>query len=313
MVYAGKGEGKGDAQGGAPGHVYFTKKDKVCPWFGKGTCNWGDKCHFIHDKGDSLVMMVEQQVQAAMEGMQVQKPQGTGQGVDKGLSIDMTVSGHDPESPCQTLNDPRMPCQTLSHNTHMVMHARARGQRSAFRQQKPKTVAQRVKQLVQEAVNRAVISKGALTGVAGSKVTKTQVTRVPTYDQHMAKRQALADAPNDGAAKMTKGPVVDTAANISIVNKKDSVHLTGKYTMLIPEEVQTATGKVTVTEAGRLQVGTVALDKVIEVPDSPVSVVAMGELARQGHTLVQDADGAALVQDNKVIELVPDGNGMYRC
>ena len=309
---AGKGEGKGDAQGGAPGHVYFTKKDKVCPWFGKGTCNWGDKCHFIHDKGDSLVMMVEQQVQAAMEGMQVQKPQGTGQGVDKGLSIDMTVSGHDPESPCQTLNDPRMPCQTLSHNTHMVMHARARGQRSAFRQQKPKTVAQRVKQLVQEAVNRAVISKGALTGVAGSKVTKTQVTRVPTYDQHMAKRQALADAPNDGAAKMTKGPVVDTAANISIVNKKDSVHLTGKYTMLIPEEVQTATGKVTVTEAGRLQVGTVLLDKVIEVPDSPVSVVAMGELARQGHTLVQDADGAALVKGDKVIELVPEGNGMYR-
>ena len=173
----------------------------MCPWFEKGTSNWGNKCHFIHEKGDSLVMMVEQQVQAAMEGMKVQKPQGTGQGVDMGML------GDDPKQSCLTLEDPRIPLPTLPHNTHMVMHARARGQRSAFRQQKPKTVAQRVRQLVQEAVNRAAIGQGALTGVAGSKVTKTQVTRVPTYDQHMAKRQALADAPNDGAAKMTKGRV----------------------------------------------------------------------------------------------------------
>ena len=74
----------------------------------------------------------------------------------------------------------------------MVMHARARGQRSAFRQQKPKTVAQRVKKLVDEAINRAAIGQGALTGVAGSKVTKTQVTRVPTYDQHREKNAFIA-------------------------------------------------------------------------------------------------------------------------
>ena len=110
----------------------------------------------------------------------------------------------------------------------------------------------------------------------------------------LLKRQALADVTDDGkVSKMTKGPIVDTAANISIVTKKDSVHLKNKYTMLKPEEVRTATGKVAVTEAGQLKVGAITLDKVIEVPGSPVSVVAMSELARQGHTLVQGAEGAA--------------------
>ena len=67
----------------------------------------------------------------------------------------------------------------------------------------------------------------------------------------MAKRQALADVNNDGkVSKMTKGPIVDTAANISIVTKQDSVYLENRYKMLKPEEVRTATGKVAVTEAG---------------------------------------------------------------
>ena len=310
---AGKGEAKGDGKDGKAYQVHYSKKQQVCPWFAKGRCDWGDRCNFSHETGNSLVMMVEQQVQAALAGMEVKQSQAAGreEGVNRleGSMVDDTVCDH----PCETLTHPRMPCQTLAHNTHIVMHARTRGQRSLFRQQKPKMLAQRVQRLVADAVSRAVSGKGALTGVDVPKVTKTQVTRAPTYDQHMAKRQALADVNNDGkVSKMTKGPIVDTAANISIVTKQDSVYLKNRYKMLKPEEVRTATGKVAVTEAGQLRVGAITLDKVIEVPGSPVSVVAMSELARQGHTLVQDAEGAALVKDDKVLELVPDGNGMYR-
>ena len=45
---------------------------------------------------------------------------------------------------------------------------------------------------------------------------------------------------------------------------------------------------------------------------SPVSVVAMQDLAMQDHPLVQVAAYAGLVKEDKVIELVPDKTGMFR-
>ena len=67
-------------------------------------------------------MMVEQQVQAALAGMEVKQSQaaGQGEGVNRleGSVVDEAVCDH----PCETLTHPRIPCQTLAHNTHMVMH-----------------------------------------------------------------------------------------------------------------------------------------------------------------------------------------------
>ena len=55
--------------------------------------------------------------------------------------------------------------------------------------------------------------------------------------------------------KLTKGPVVDTAASISVVNKRDSKHLRNKYKLHKPEEIKSATGTTTVTKAGEMTVG----------------------------------------------------------
>ena len=135
--------------------MHYSKKDKVCPWFAKGKCEWGDRCHYSHEAGDSLVMMVEQQVQAALAGMEMQQPQAAGQGAGVNRLEPSVVCEGEYDHTCRTIGNPRLPCQTLSHNTHIVMHARARGQRSSFRQQKTKTVAQRVQRLVADAVSRA--------------------------------------------------------------------------------------------------------------------------------------------------------------
>ena len=114
-------------------------------------------------------MMVEQQVQAALAGMEMQQSQAVGQGARVKILEESIMSGGECNRSCETLTNPRVPCQTLSHNTHIVMHARARGQRSAFRQQKPKTVAHRVQRLVADAVSRAASGQGALTRIVVPK------------------------------------------------------------------------------------------------------------------------------------------------
>ena len=112
--------------------------------------------------------------------------------------------------------------------------------------------------------------------------------------------------------KLTKGPVVDTAASISVVNKRDSKHLKNKYKLHKPEEIKSATGTTTVTEAGELTVGAIDIAKVITLPESPASVVAMADINKQGYTLVQSPEAACLVKEDKMIELVPEKHGMYR-
>ena len=75
--------------------------------------------------------------------------------------------------------------------------------------------------------------------------------------------------------------MVDTAASISVVNKKDSNTLTHKYKLNKPEEIKSATGSTVVTEAGEMTVGSLTIPKVIMLPDSPSSVVAMADINRQ--------------------------------
>ena len=129
----------------------------------------------------------------------------------------------------------------------------------------------------------------------------------------MAKRQEQADKPRVGDQdKLTKGPVVDIAASISVVNRKDSKHLRNKYKLHKPEEVKSATSTTTVTEAGEMTVDAVKIPKVIMLPESPASVVAMADINKQGYTLVQSLEAACLVKEDKVIELVPEKHGMYR-
>ena len=114
------------------------------------------------------------------------------------------------------------------------------------------------------------------------EVTKPKKWRTPTYDEHMKKRQVTADIPlRKGQDRMKEGPVVDTAASISVVTAKDKKYLTQVKPLPRPEMIKSAGGTVAVQEAGALQVGAVTLPKVVHVPQSPVSVVAMQDLAVQ--------------------------------
>ena len=97
-----------------------------------------------------------------------------------------------------------------------------------------------------------------------------------------------------------------------MVNKRDSKHLRNKYKLHKPEEIKSPTGTPTVTEAGELTVGAIDIAKVITLPESPASVVAMADINTQGYTLVQSPEAACLVKEDKVIELVPEKHGMYR-
>ena len=123
-------------------------------------------------------MMVEKRVQEALKGLQV-KPEGaiepTSEGAEEGSVDDDT------------------------HMLNMVMHVRTRALRSSVRQNKRLDKSEEVKSLVQDAIRRQTVNQGALTvsaypkATVTQKVTKSQVMRIPTYDQHMAKRQEQAD------------------------------------------------------------------------------------------------------------------------
>ena len=78
-----------------------------------------------------------------------------------------------------------------SHMLNMVTHVRTRALRSSLRQNKRYDKGEEIKSLVLDAIRRQSANQGALTVSAHpkAKVTKSQVMRVPTYDQHMAKRQ----------------------------------------------------------------------------------------------------------------------------
>ena len=81
-----------------------------------------------------------------------------------------------------------------SHMLNIVMHVRTRALRSSVRQNKRYDKGEEIKSLVQDAIRRQSANQGALTVSAHSKAKVTnQVMRVPTYDQHMAKRQEQAD------------------------------------------------------------------------------------------------------------------------
>ena len=67
-----------DLKYGKSYQVHYSKKNQVCPWFAKGKCEWDNRCHYSHEAGDSLVMIVEQQVQAALARMEVKQSQAAG-------------------------------------------------------------------------------------------------------------------------------------------------------------------------------------------------------------------------------------------
>ena len=114
---------------------------------------------------------------------------------------------------------------------------------------------------------------------------------------------------------MKEGPVVDTAASISVVSARDKKYLQHVRPLRRQEAIKSAGGTVAVQpvqEARVLQVGAITIPKVVPVPQSPVSVVAMQDLAMQDYTLVQAATYAGLVKEDKVIELAPHKTRMFR-
>ena len=112
--------------------------------------------------------------------------------------------------------------------------------------------------------------------------------------------------------RMKRGPIVDTAAQVSVVNKWDKKYLITMRRLQQPAVIRAAVGTTTVAEAGTLQVGDIEIQKAIALSDSPDSVVAMQDMALQGYTLVQGLKAAALVKGEHMIELVPSEGGMFR-
>ena len=149
--------------------------------------------------------------------------------------------------------------------------------------------------------------------VHGDEVPTRKKLKTPKYDEYMKARQVKADMPvKQGQVNMTVGPVVDTAASLSVVTARDKKHLTNVRPLGRTEVVLSAGGTTEIKEAGALQVGAITIPKVVPMDKSPVSVVAMQDLAAQDYTLVQAATYAGLVKEDKVIELVPDKSGMFR-
>lgn len=149
-------------------------------------------------------------------------------------------------------------------------------------------------------------------------VTSRKKPRAPSYDEHMAARQARLEGQQGTVrARGFQGPVVDTAAKVSIVNWKDKHRLEGVYTLAEPIAVKGATGSTQVTKAGSWDVGPVRLDKVLVVDQAPQSVVATQDLLRpdihtgEGYTLVMDSKAAGLVKGDIVVEIVPQGTGFF--
>ena len=194
-----------------------------------------------------------------------------------------------------------------SPKQHVIMHARARGHRQGIKMIKGRD----------NRITRGVVHKDKVHRTRvhdnGDEVQMKKQWRGPTYDEHMKKRQVKADIPlRQGQVRMKEGPVVDTAASISVVTAKDKKYLRQVKPLRRPEVIQSAGGTVTVKDTGVLQVGDITIPQVVLVPQSPVSVVAMQDLAMQDYTLVQAAKYAGLVKDDQVIELVPDKAGMFR-
>ena len=133
--------------------------------------------------------------------------------------------------------------------------------------------------------------------VHGNEVHTKKKLKTPRCDEYMKTRQVKADIPvKQGQAKMTVGPVVDTTANLSVVTARDKKYLKHVRPLGRTEMVQSAGGTTEIKEAGALQVGAITIPKVVPMDKSPVSVVAMQDLAAQDYTLVQAATYAGLVK-----------------
>ena len=217
--------------------------------------------------------------------------------------------------PNRPWSDPTRGVRTLGETFIVMNNVRARVPRRVDRQVKkrPAQLVERAQAAVQTRARR-VQQQGGLTDAALTKVlTKSEMTKAPSYEQHMAKRQRKADTPvDDDVPKMRQGPVVDTGAQISVVCKRDCKCLQHVVTLPTPVVIKGAVGQTTVDRQGVLKVGAVEINKVVMLPESPESVVAMRDLARQGYTLVQEEKAAGLVKGDKVIELVPALNGCFR-
>ena len=111
------------------------------------------------------------------------------------------------------------------------VHRRGRVNRRAHRQTKDKKAELVVRALEANTRTRHRQPHSAVDDVATvevKKMTKTKMTKKPSFDQWMAERQVRYDvAPTDrcGMNRMKRGPIVDTAAQIRVLNKWDKKQL----------------------------------------------------------------------------------------
>ena len=290
-----------------------VKSKNTCwQWEKYGDCR-RQNCPWSHGEG-GMVMVMERLEELSEKFAAMQGATGGFKGKEKGSDPKMTLN---------TLRSPGL--HALESEGKVVIQAapnilmnndRVRGHRKGIRQ--TKGTENRAKQTVTkqrspEVTQRPRVMTRSRAHADDNEVHTRKKWKTPTYDEHMRARQVKADTPlRQGQSRMSVGPVVDTAANVSVVNKRDRKYLQHMKPLKTPEVVQSAGGTTTITEAGVLQVGKITIPKVVPMEHSPASVVAMQDLAMQDYTLVQAAQYAGLVKDDEVIELVPDKAGMFR-
>ena len=331
----GKGKGKGAGKGkgrhssgdttesdtdsdsrskGAKGYSSKFSQDKnICwNWQKHGQC-WKKDCPWKHE-GGGLVMVMDRLEELSQRFSTMQGDVG---------GINSRVKGRDPKVTLKTQHPPRVSMREMQSKVMVTVapqilmnDMRMRGHRQGIKQAKGKeNKSQGGVKLKSEPVKaeNPKVTERSRAYVTDDEVHKRRNQKAPTYDEHMRARQVRADMPlRQGQSRMSVGPIVDTAANVSVVTKRDKKHLQHVRPLRTQEMVHTAGGMATVKEAGTLQVGTITLPKVVAMEQSPASVVAMQDLAMQDYTLVQAAKYAGLVKEDQVIELVPDKAGMFR-
>ena len=245
----------------------------------KGKCSWGDRCRFTHETPDSSSRSRTGRGDRVMMNKIASKLEAR----DKKLSSMGIASGNrKARANPRTNPDSEGHDNRVEHDEVRVMHTRVQpgwykvmnvktrsrvNRRVHVHRQtkdyKAKLVARAMETSTRTRQRQTHSAVGDVAAVAVTKMTKTKMTKKTNFDQWMAERQVRYDvAPKDrcGMPKMKRGPIVDTAAQISVVNKWDKKYLIKMRRLQQPAVIRAAVGTTSVAEAGTLQVGAIEIN-----------------------------------------------------
>ena len=150
-------------------------------------------------------------------------------------------------------------------------------------------------------------SNDVLTKVKPSLKKPTRKKR-PSYlaECKQKMRQAIAEGPMKG---LRQGPILDNAATVPVIAKKDWKYVTSIKKLKVPVELDGIFGTKTVEQSGNIKVNGQQYYGGLLVDTAKETVVPMHDVLVRNKVYFQDAEGAMLYDKvaKTVEELVPDG------